>query len=163
MRHCSLALLHLSLKSSVEASGSLPEQIFRRLLFFNDLGANVWCSGTTPILKKRSENAGANENLSCGFPSIPGIAPGVAPRIMVFILLKSWDAIPRMEFRIPRMEFQIPRAAPRIPRNSPRELRNIYHHHPESKKRISSEEKSGFIQPYGRYGNAVKLGKPHLP
>ena len=57
--------------------------------------------------KKRSENGGENENISCGFPSIPGIAPGVAPRIVVFVLLKSWDAIPRMEFRIPR-------AAPRI-------------------------------------------------
>ena len=40
---------------------------------------------------KRSRNAGANENLSCGFPSIPGIAPGVAPRIVVFVLLKSRD------------------------------------------------------------------------
>ena len=36
------------------------------------------------------------------------------------------------------------------------ELRNIYHHHPESKKRKSSEENSGFVHPYGRYGNAVK-------
>ena len=52
-----------------------------------------------------------NENLSCGFPSIPGIAPGVAPRIVVFVLIKSWDVIPRMDFRIPRMEFRIPRAA----------------------------------------------------
>ena len=57
------------------------------------------------------------ENLLCGFPSIPGIAPGVAPRIVVFVLLKSWDAIPRMEFRTPRKhEFRIPRAALRIPR-----------------------------------------------
>ena len=40
---------------------------------------------------------------------------------VVFVLLKSWDAIPRMEFRILRMEFRIPRAAPRIPRNSPTE------------------------------------------
>ena len=72
------------------------------------------------LLKKRSENAWANETISCGFPSIPGIAPGVAPRVVVFVLLKSCDAIPRMEFRIPRMEFQIPRAAPRILRNSPR-------------------------------------------
>ena len=39
------------------------------------------------------------------------------------------------------------------------ELRNIYHHHPESKKRKSSEENSGFIHPYGRYGNAVKTRK----
>ena len=36
------------------------------------------------------------------------------------------------------------------------ELRNIYHHHPESKKRKSSEANSGSIHPYGRYGNAVK-------
>ena len=39
------------------------------------------------------------------------------------------------------------------------ELRNIYHHHPESKNKISSEEKSGFIHPYGRYGNTVKTRK----
>ena len=43
----------------------------------------------------------------CTHRSIPGIAPGVAPRIVVFVLLKSWDAIPRMEFRIPRVEFNI--------------------------------------------------------
>ena len=80
----------------------------------------------------------------CGFPSIPGIAPGVAPRIVVvFVLLKSRDfefrewnfefreplrETPELSkscenglfFRIPRMEFRIPRAAPRIPRKSPR-------------------------------------------
>ena len=40
------------------------------------------------------------------------------------------------------------------------ELKNIiYHHHPESKKRESSEQNSGFIHPYGRYGNAVKTRK----
>ena len=39
------------------------------------------------------------------------------------------------------------------------ELRNIYHHHPESKKRKSSEENSGSIHPYGRYGNAVESRK----
>ena len=37
--------------------------------------------------------------------------------LFLFVLLKSWDAISRMENRIPRMEFRIPRAAPRIPRN----------------------------------------------
>ena len=42
----------------------------------------VWRAGTTPNLEKRSENAGANDNLSCRFPSIPRIAPGVAPRIV---------------------------------------------------------------------------------
>ena len=36
--------------------------------------------GLPQFLKKSSENAGANEDLSCGFPSIPGIALGVAPR-----------------------------------------------------------------------------------
>ena len=39
------------------------------------------------------------------------------------------------------------------------ELKNIYHHHPDSKKRKSSEESSGFIHPYGRYGNAAKTRK----
>ena len=40
--------------------------------------------GPPQLLKKRSENAGA-----CGCPSIPRIAPGAAPRIVVFVLLKS--------------------------------------------------------------------------
>ena len=65
--------------------------------------------------KKRSENAGANENLSGGFAAIPGITPRVAPRIVVFALHKSWDAIPRMGFRIPSIIFWTLRAAPRIP------------------------------------------------
>ena len=38
-------------------------------------------------------------------------------------------------------------------------LRNIYRHHPESKKRKSSEANSGSIHPYGRYGSAVKTRK----
>ena len=42
--------------------------------------------GPPEFLKKRSENAGANENLSGGF-AIPGIAPRVAPRFVVFALL----------------------------------------------------------------------------
>ena len=82
--------------------------------------------GLPQFLKKRSENAGANENLSGGFAAIPGIAPRVAPRIVGFVLIKSWEAILRMEFRIPRMEFPIPRAAPRIPRNSPRAPRMAF-------------------------------------
>ena len=40
-----------------------------------------------------------------------------------------------------------------------RELKDIYHHHPESKKRKSSEGNSGSIHPYGRYGNAGKTSK----
>ena len=71
-------------------------------------------------------NTGANENLSCGFPSIPRIAPGVALRIVVFVLLKSWEAIPRMELRIPRISFRIPRAALRIPQSSPRAPRMAF-------------------------------------
>ena len=82
--------------------------------------------GPPQFLKTPSKNAGANGNLSCGFPSIPGIAPGVAPRIVVSVLLKSWGAIPRMEFRIPRIEFRIPRGAPRTPRNSPRAPRMAF-------------------------------------
>ena len=45
--------------------------------------------GPPQFLKKRSENAGANKNLSDGFAAIPGIAPRVAPRIVGFVLIKS--------------------------------------------------------------------------
>ena len=46
---------------------------------------------------------------------------------------------------------------PQLVNNPPKhgELKNIYHH-PESKKRKSSEGNSGSIHPYGRYGNAGK-------
>ena len=40
-----------------------------------------------------------------------------------------------------------------------RELRNIYHHHPESKKKKSSEGNSGSIHAYGRYGNPGKTSQ----
>ena len=40
-----------------------------------------------------------------------------------------------------------------------RELKNVYHHQPESKKRKSLEGNSGSIQPYGGYGNARKTSK----
>ena len=53
-------------------------------------------------------NALGKWNLSCGCPSIPRIAPGVAPRTVVFSLLKSWDAIPRVELLVPRISFWIP-------------------------------------------------------
>ena len=52
---------------------------------FTDTRIFLWRAGNTPILEKRS--AGANENLSGGFSSIPGIAPRVAPRIVVSVLL----------------------------------------------------------------------------
>ena len=41
--------------------------------------------GPPQFLKKRSENAGANENLLVGFVAIPGIDPRVAPRIVGFV------------------------------------------------------------------------------
>ena len=42
----------------------------------------------------------SNNTNSCGFPSISGnrSGPGVALRIVVFVLLRSQDAIPRIEF-----------------------------------------------------------------
>ena len=56
--------------------------------------------------KKRSENEGANENLSCGCPSIPRIAPGVAPRIVAFILLKSWMPFREWNFAFREWNFE---------------------------------------------------------
>ena len=55
--------------------------------------------------------------------SIWGTAPGVAPRILAFVLLKPRDAIPRMEFLTPReslsefreLGFPRPQTGPRIP------------------------------------------------
>ena len=82
--------------------------------------------GPPQFFKKGSENAGANENLSGGFAAIPGIAPRVAPRIVVFALLKSREAIPRIGFLTPRIIVGTPRAAPRIPRNSPRAPRMAF-------------------------------------
>ena len=46
-----------------------------------------------------------------------------------------------------------------LPETESRELKNIDHHHPESKKRKSSEGNSGSIRPYGRYENAGKPSK----
>ena len=54
--------------------------------------------GPPQLLKKKTfENAWTNDNFSCGFPSIPGIAPGVAPRIVVLhctsreTRFRKWD------------------------------------------------------------------------
>ena len=82
--------------------------------------------GPTQNPKKRSENGGAIVIFHVVPPPIPRVAPGVAPRTVVFVLLKLWDAIPRMEFRILRITFLIPRAAPRIRRNSPRAPRMVF-------------------------------------
>ena len=87
----------------------------------------ILARGDHPNSRKNTQRMKVpNDNLSCGFPSTPGIAPGVAPRVVVFVLLKSRDAIPRVKFRIPSITFWIPRAAPRIPRNSPRAPRMVF-------------------------------------
>ena len=57
--------------------------------FYLQLDHYSGARGPPQFLKKRSENAGANENLSGGFAAIPGIAPRVAPRIVGFVLIKS--------------------------------------------------------------------------
>ena len=92
-------------KSQEKASPELYLCLSAREILTNERGeddSSFLARGDHPVLKKRSEDGGANENLSCGFPSIPGIAPGVAPRIVVFVLLlKSWDAIPRMGISYP--------------------------------------------------------------
>ena len=51
------------------------------------------------------------------------------------------------------------RAPPHRHRKTGRELRNIYHHHPESKKGKSLEGFSGSIHLYSRHGNAGKTSK----
>ena len=63
-------------------------------------------SGVSLCSRSGCSQAWANENISCGLPSIPGIAPGVAPRILGFVLLKSRDAMPRMEFYIREWNFE---------------------------------------------------------
>ena len=126
---CSLSLsLYIYISLSLSLSLSRVSYVSNRTVWMTDRAIlNLLRAGTTPILeKKRSEKWWANENISCGFPSIPRIAPGVAPRSVVFVLLKLWDAIPRMEFRTPRMEFWIPRVAPRITRNAPRASRMAF-------------------------------------
>ena len=97
--------------------------------------------GPPQFLKNRSENARANENLSYVFPSIPWIAPGVAPRIVVFVLLKPWDAILRMVFLIPRILSWTPTAVPRILRNSLRAPRMAF----SLQERFPSPHLHGFL------------------
>ena len=66
------------------------------------------CSGARgppQFLKNAPRMLGANDNLSCGFPSILGIAPGVAPRIVVSVwhfVFREWNFVFRewtFEFR----------------------------------------------------------------
>ena len=72
-----------------EARKVLLKIFFRWWLCALFSSLNSSARGPPQFLKKRSENSGANENLSNGFAAIPGIAPRVAPRIVVFTLLKS--------------------------------------------------------------------------
>ena len=90
----------------------MPEKFEKKKFVFNFRSHYSGAREPPQFYSKRSENTGTNENLSCGFPSVPGIALGVAPRILVFVLLKSWDAILR--------------ATPRIPRNSLRARRMVF-------------------------------------
>ena len=96
-------------------NNTLPTLIitYVNIWFWNFL-FQIWRAGTTPILEKCSENAGANENLSS--PINSGNGSGSCSKN---VLLKSWDAMPRMEFRILR-------AAPRMPRNFPRAPRMAF-------------------------------------
>ena len=64
-------------------------QTFRNSNKSSFLDLQSGARGPPQFLKKRSENAGASENLSGGFAAIPGIAPRVAPRIVGFVLIKS--------------------------------------------------------------------------
>ena len=86
----------------------------------------ILCAGTTPILEKTLREWSGKWKSFGWVRGNSGIAPRVAPRIVGFVLIKLWEAIPRMGFRVPRMEFRIPRAAPRIPRNSPRAPRRAF-------------------------------------
>ena len=48
------------------------------------------------------------------------------------------------------------------PKTVDRELKNIYHQHPERKRRRSSEGSSGSLHPYGRRGNVGKKTRKSL-
>ena len=79
--------------------------------------------GPPQFLKKSSENGVANENLSCGFPSIPGIALGVAPGFLVFHVAQvvgchSENGISYSENGISNSESrsELARNSPRAPR-----------------------------------------------
>ena len=77
--------------------------------------------GPPQFLKKRCENAGANENLSCGFPPIPGIAPRVAPRIVVLLGQHSCRT------KVPRISrVFVPNFAPNLAPNFPRNFRGFF-------------------------------------
>ena len=80
-----------------------------------------------------------------------------APVKLTQTLLKKyqqWFAICKIESRV-----QIAIAPNFAIWRTHRVLKDIYHHHPESKKGKSSEGSSGSIHPYGRYGNAEKKSK----
>ena len=88
--------------------------------------AIFFCAGTIPVLKKAIREW-RDKRKSCVWVLINSRnRSGSCSENCGFVLLNSWDAIPRMEFCIPRMECRIPRAAPRIPRNSPRAPRMAF-------------------------------------
>ena len=88
-----------------------------------DLARLICRAGTTPILEKKAPRMlGKMKIFHVGSHQFQELLR----ELWFFVLLKSWDVIPRMEFRIPTMEFRIPRVAQRIPRNSPRALRMAF-------------------------------------
>ena len=74
---------------------------------------NFWCAATAQFSRKRSENAGASEDLSCGFPSIWGVALGVAPRILKFHIAQVVRCHSRNGISS-RITLRIPRVAPEL-------------------------------------------------
>ena len=97
--------------------------LWARITFsmFHASSEKLLCAGTTPILEKTLRECRGKWKSFMWVPiNSARFAPGVAPRIVGFVLLKTWDAIPRMELRIPTTSFWIPRVALRIPWNSRR-------------------------------------------
>ena len=76
---------------SVPEVGSVCLSVVHELDVFVTSGKKKSGERGPPQFSKNAPrmHAGANENLSIGFPPFPGIAPRVAPRIVVFVLLKS--------------------------------------------------------------------------
>ena len=111
---------------------------------------SVFSTAGSPKIPRKKGTAG-RPLLFCWKSRETALLPAVPPAVPIPGTLPSCPSTLPGTFRVWVMTYLI--------RQLVWELRKIYHHHPESKKIISSEEKSGFIHPYGRYGNAVKTRK----
>ena len=99
---------------------------------------------TAPLILVRRHHPNSWKNaprISIGFPPFPGISPRVAPRIVVFELLKSWDAIPRMGFLIPRIVF---------------ELRELLREYPGSLPELQECRRTAHVNKRQKSSNSVK-------